>query len=164
MAVMGLSASGVQTIISEIGTDVTRFPTVKHFCSWLGLAPHNDISGGKVLRSRRLKVVNRAAQALRQAAQSVARSNSAIGAYERTMRARKGPGQATVATAHKIARVVYHKLKYGTAYQAESAEAYEQQRQERELRQLQRRASKLGMTLAPLAAANAEEPSPAPTT
>jgi transposase len=147
VAVMGLSGSGIQTIISEIGTDMSRFPTVKHFCAWLGLAPRNDISGGKVLRSRTQKVVNRATQAFRQAAQSVSRSDSAIGAYYRAMRARKGPQQATVATAHKIARIVYHLLKYGDAYAAESAEAYEQQRQERELRQLTRRAQKLGYTL-----------------
>src|SRR6266496_1850725 len=93
VAVMGLSASSVQTIITEIGTDMSRFPTVKHFGSWLGLAPHNDISGGKVLRSRTRKVVNRAAQAFRQAAQSVARSDSALGAYYRRMRARLGPQQ-----------------------------------------------------------------------
>ena len=147
VAVMGLSASSVQTIISEIGTDMTRFPTVKHFCSWLGLAPHNDISGGKVLRSHTRKVVNRATQAFRQAAQSVSRSDSAIGAFYRTMRARKGPQQATVATAHKIARIVYHLLKYGEPYEAETAEAYEGKRQERELRSLARRANKLGYTL-----------------
>lgn len=147
VAVMGLSASGVQAIIAEIGTDMSRFPSVKHFCSWLGLAPHNDISEGKVLRSRTHKVVNRATQAFRQAAQSVSRSNSAIGVYYRTMRAHKGPQQATVATAHKIARMVYHMLKYGKAYQAETAEEYEQQRQERELRALERRAKKLGYTL-----------------
>jgi transposase len=149
VAVMGLSASGVQTILSEIGTDMSRFPSVKHFCAWLGLAPRNDISGGKVLRSHTRKVVNRAAQAFRQAAQSVSRSTSAIGAYYRMMRARKGPQQATVATAHKIARMVYHLLKYGEAYQAESVTVYEQQRQERELRALARRAHKLGYTLAP---------------
>jgi transposase len=151
VAVMGLSASGVQTIISEIGTDMERFPTVKHFCAWLGLAPRNDISGGKVLRSRTQKVVNRATQAFRQAAQSVSRSDSAIGAYYRSMRARKGPQQATVATAHKIARIVYHLLKYGEAYEAESADAFEQKRQERELRHLSRRAQKLGYTLTPAA-------------
>ena len=149
VAVMGLSASSVQTIISEIGTDMERFPTVKHFCAWLGLAPRNDISGGKVLRARTMKVVNRATQAFRQAAQSVARSDSSLGAYYRAMRARKGPQQATVATAHKIARIVYHLLKYGEAYEAESADAYEQKRQERELRQLSRRAQKLGYTLTP---------------
>jgi transposase len=149
VAVMGLSASSVQTIISEIGTDMSRFPTVKHFAAWLGLAPRNEISGGKVLRSRTRKVTDRATQAFRQAAQSVSRSDSAVGAYYRSMRARKGPEQATVATAHKIARIVYHLLKYGEAYEAESAAAYEQQRQERELRQLTRRAAKLGYTLAP---------------
>jgi transposase len=148
VAVMGLSASSVQTIITEIGTDMERFPTVKHFCSWLGLAPHNDISGGKVLRSRTHKVANRATQAFRQAAQSVSRSDSAIGAFYRAMRARKGPQQATVATAHKIARIVYHLLKHGEAYEAESAETYDRKRQERELRALTRRANKLGYTLA----------------
>jgi transposase len=108
VALTRISASIAQTILSEVGTDMSRFSTVKHFCSWLGLAPHNDISGGRVLRSRTLKVVNRATQAFRQAAQSVARSHSAFGAYFRSMRARLGPEQATVATAHKIARVVYH--------------------------------------------------------
>lgn len=115
VAVMGVSGSSIQTIISEIGTDMGRFPTAKHVCAWLGLAPRNAISGGKVLRSRTMKVVNRATQAFRQAAQSVARSDAAIGAYYRAMRARKGPQQATVATAHKIARIVYHLLKYGEA-------------------------------------------------
>jgi len=148
VAVMGLAASSVQTILTEIGTDMTRFPTVKHFCSWLGLAPRNDISGGKVLRSRTQKVVNRATQAFRQAAQSVTRSDTAIGAYYRTMRARKGPQQAIVATAHKIARTVYHLLKYGEAYEAEQAADYERKREEREVRALTRRAHKLGYTLA----------------
>ena len=134
-----------------------RFPTVKHFAAWLGLAPRNDISGGKVLRSRTRKVTNRATQAFRQAAQSVSRSDSAVGAYYRSMRARKGPEQATVATAHKIARIVYHLLKYGAAFEAESADAYAQKRQERELRGLTRRAAKLGYTLAPV-----QEPAPDP--
>jgi len=150
VAVMGLSASGVQTIISEIGTDMSRFPRVKHFCAWWGVVPRNDISGGKVLRSRTRKVVNRATQALHQAAQAVARSDSAIGAYYRAMRARKGPQQATVATAHKIARMIYHLLKYGEAYEPESAARYDQQRQERELRARTRRAKKLGYALAPM--------------
>lgn len=147
---MGLSSSSVQTIISEIGTDMSRLPSVKHFGAWLGLAPRNEISGGKVLRSRTQKAANRASQAFRQAAQAVSRSDSAIGAYYRAMRARKGPEQATVATAHKIARIVYHLLKYGEAYEEEGADAYDQKRQERELRQLTRRANKLGYTLAPV--------------
>lgn len=150
VAVMGLSATNVQTIIAEIGTDMNRFPTVKHFCAWLGLAPRNDISGGQVLRSRTAKVTNRATQALRLAAQAVARSDTAFGAYYRALRARKGPQQATVATAHKIARVLYHLLKYREPYVEESAAAYEAKRRERELHQLTRRAQKLGYTLAPV--------------
>ena len=100
-----------------------------------------------MLRSRTHKVVNRATQAFRQAAQSVSRSDSAIGAFSRAMRARKGPQQATVATAHKIARIGYHLLKHGEAYEAESAETYDRKRQERELRALTRRANKLGDSL-----------------
>jgi hypothetical protein len=147
VSVMGLSAITVQTIISEIGTDRERFPTVKHFCSWLGLAPHNDISGGKVLRSRTLKVHSRANQAFRQAAHSVTRSDSSIGAYYRAMRARLGPKQAIVATAHKIARIVYHLLKTREPYREESAADYDHKRRERELKHLARRAQKLGYTL-----------------
>ena len=124
-----------------------RFPTVKHFCSWLGLAPHNDISGGKVLRSRTMKVHSRANQAFRQAAHSVTRAHSSIGAYYRAMRARLGPKQAIVATAHKIARIVYHLLKTGEPYREESDAAYERKRQQRELKHLARRAQKLGYTL-----------------
>jgi transposase len=148
VAVMGLSAITVQTIISEIGTDMERFPTVKHFCSWLGLAPRNDISGGKVLRSRTMNVHSRANQAFRQAAHSVARSHSSIGAYYRAMRARLGPKQAIVATAHKIARIVYHLLKTGEPYREESDTEYERKRQERDLKHLVRRAHKLCYTLA----------------
>lgn len=147
VAVLGVSSVTVQTIISEIGTDMERFPTVKHFCSWLSLAPHNDSSGGKILRSRTMKVRNRANQAFRQAAQSVAQSQSSFGAYYRAMRARKGPKQAIVATAHKIARTVYHLLKTREPYQEESADAYDHKRRARELKQLARRAQKLGYTL-----------------
>ena len=100
-AVDGLSASLTQTILSEIGTDMSAWPTVKHFTSWLGLAPHNDISGGEVLRSRTLKTRNRARQAFRQAAEAVARSDCAFGAFYRRKRAQYGPKSANVATAHK---------------------------------------------------------------
>jgi transposase len=162
VAVMGLSASSVQTIISEIGTDMSKFPTVKQFCSWLGLAPRNDISGGKVLRSRTMKVRSRANQAFRDAAASVGRSDSAVGAYYRAMRARLGPQQAIVATAHKIARVVYHLLTTREPYQEEHAAEYEQKQRERELKHLTRRAQKLGYTLAPIPA-TAPETQPEPT-
>jgi transposase len=147
VAVEGISASLAQIILSEIGTDMSRFPTVKHFCSWLGLAPHNDISGGKVLRSRTLKTDNRAGQAFRQAAASVSRSDSAYGAFYRRKRAQLGPMQALVATAHKIARTVYCMLKHHVAYQAVDAKTYATQQRERELAYLKRKAAQLGFDL-----------------
>jgi hypothetical protein len=146
----GLNASTVQTIISEIGTDMSRFPSERHFCSWLGLAPHNDISGGKVLRSRTLKTRNRAGQAFRMAAQAVGhKPNTAFGAFYRKMRSRQGAKQAIVATAHKIARAFYYMLKHRAPYHDLGGEEYERRARDRELRNLQRRAATLGMTLAP---------------
>lgn len=146
----GLDDSSAQLILAEIGTDVSKWPSVKHFSSWLGLAPHTDITGGKVIRSRTLKVHNRAAQALRLAAQSLSRSRSALGAFYRRMRARLGGEQAIVATAHKLARIIYHLLKHRQAYVPVSAKAYDQLQQQRELKSLQRRASSMGYSLVQL--------------
>lgn len=148
VAITGLNESTVQTIVSEIGTDMSKWPTVKHFCAWLGLAPHHDISGGKVLRSRILKTHNRAGQAFRLAAQSASRSpHSAYGAFFRRLRARLGPAQAIVATAHKIARAFYHMLKHRVPFRDLSAEEYEQRARERELANLRKKAARLGMVL-----------------
>ena len=147
VALKGISASLAQTIISEVGTDMSRFPTEKHFCSWLGLVPHHEISGGKILRNHTLKTDNRAGQAFRQAAACVIRSHSAFGAFYRRKRAQLGPMQAQVATAHKIARTVYHLLKYKTAYHDVGAKAYEQQAADREVAHLRKKAAKLGYAL-----------------
>lgn len=147
VAVHGISASLAQTIISESGTDLSKWPSEKNFASWLGLAPHNDISGGRVLRSRTLKTSNRAGQAFRQAAQSVARSDCAFGAFYRRMKARLGPEQAIVATAHKIARTVYYLLTHRVQYHDIGAPAYEQEQRDKQLVRLKRQATKLGFTL-----------------
>jgi transposase len=148
VAISGLNESSVQTIISEVGTDLSAFPSEKHFCSWLGLAPHNDISGGKRLRSRTLKTDNRAGQAFRMAAQSVSKSpESAFGAFYRRMRAKAGAKQAIVATAHKIARAFYHILKHRTPFHDLGGEEYERRAREREIKNLRKRASKLGLSL-----------------
>ena len=153
VAVTGLSASLTQTIVTEIGTDMSKWSSVKHYASWLGLAPHNDISGGKVLRSRTLKTGNRAGQAFRQAAASVTRSNSAFGAFYRRKCAQLGPAQALVATAHKIARTVYFMLKYKVPFEDIGAEGHEIQQRQRELTSLQPKAAKLGFELTPKEAA-----------
>jgi transposase len=151
-AVDGLSLDLAQKIVSESGTDMSKFPSEKHFTSWLKLAPNNQITGGKIIRSSTGKSHNRARQAFLQAAASVARSNCAFGAFYRRLKARVGPAQAQVATAHKIARVVYHLLKNKIEYQQISAEEYAQQFRERELRHLQRKAARLGFTLTPAGA------------
>jgi transposase len=151
VAISGLNQSSVQTIISEIGRDVRHFPTEKHFCSWLGLAPHNDISGGKRLRSRTLPTNNRAGQAFRMAAQSVAKSpDSAFGAFYRRMKARSGPKQAIVATAHKIARAFYHILKHRMPFHDLGGQEYERRTRDREIKNLHKRAAKLGLAVVEL--------------
>jgi transposase len=147
---MSLSNSLVQTILSEVGADMSKWPTVRHFCSWLGLAPKNDISGGKILRSRTPKVRNRATQAFRLAACSVAQSDSALGAFYRCLRARIGPAQALVATAHKIARIFYLMLRDRRPYQHTDAQRYEERFRAQQVKNLQRKAAKLGFALNPL--------------
>jgi transposase len=146
-AVDGIGPSLAQIILSEIGTDMSKWPTDKQFASWLGLAPHNDISGGKVLRSRTLPTHNRAGQAFRQAALAVSRGQSTFGAYYRRKRAQGGPRFAQVATAHKMARTVYHLLKYHVQYVDLGAEDFEQKQREREVAALRKKAAKLGFSL-----------------
>jgi transposase len=151
-AVDGISVSVAQTILSEIGTDMSRWPTVKHFCSWLGLAPKNDITGGKVIRSRTGKTKNRAGQAFRLAASSVTRADCAFGAFYRRKKSQIGPAQAIVATAHMIARVVYFMLKNQVPYEHVSAASFDQRYREQQIRSLHRKAAKLGFQLTPISA------------
>jgi len=152
VAISGLNESTVQTIVSEIGLDMTRWVSEKHFSSWLGLAPHNDISGGKVLRSRTLRARNAAGQAFRLAAQAVSRSpRSAFGAFYRRVKGRLGAEQALVATAHKIARTFYAVLKNRIPFHDIGAAEYDRQARERELAHLRQRAAKLGFALTPVA-------------
>jgi transposase len=147
--VPGLGALTLYTLFSEIGRDLSAFPTYKHFCSWLGLCPNNRISGGRVLSSQTRKVKSRASQALRMAAEGLCRSQSALGDYYRKMRARLGPAAANTAAAHKLARIIYHLLTTGESYD-ESVFAKEQERarQHRE-RKLKRDAIALGYKLVP---------------
>jgi len=151
-AVDGLDALTVQTILSEIGTDMSAWPTVKHFTSWLRLSPNNQVTGGKVKRRGTQPTQNRATTAFRVAAQSLARSDSARGAFYRRMRAKHGAPKAVTATAHKLARTVYFMLKRRDPYRDPGADYYEEQYRARVVRNLQRKAAKLGMRLEPIAA------------
>ena len=143
----GLDAMTVFTVLSEIGLDASAFPTVKHFVSWLGLCPAHAITGGKVKKRRTKPVRNRAADALRVAAQSLHRSDSYLGACYRRLRARLGAPKAITAMAHKLARLFYALLKHGQAY-VDKGQAYlEAQHRERTIKSLLRRAQDLSLTL-----------------
>ena len=151
-ALEGIEEETALIILSEIGTDMSRWPSVKHFCSWLGLCPQHKVSGGKVLSRRVRPGANRVAVALRLAAGSLHHSQSALGAFFRRLRARLGAPKAITATAHKLARLVYSLLKHGTAYVQQSMEEYEAQYRERKVKGMARQAQALGYTLVPLAA------------
>ena len=145
----GIDTGTALTVLGEIGTDMTRWKTAKHFSSWLGLCPGTKVSGGKVQTSKTKPTANRAAAALRLAAASLSRSRSALGAYLRRMTARLGKPQAVTATAHKLARLIYSMLRYGTAYVDVGQDYYERQYKERVVQNLTRRAKELGFVLVP---------------
>lgn len=151
-AVPGLQALSAHQLVAEVGPDLSKFRHGGAFASWLGLCPHNDVSGGRVLARGTRKVKNRLASALRQSAQTLARDRSYLGDYYRRMRARLGPAAAVTATAHKLARIIYHMVSQREAYD-ETVFAREQHRQEQRTRtRLQIRARSLGYQLVPLQA------------
>lgn len=143
----GIDVSTALVVLSEIGTDMSRFPTVKHFTSWLGLCPGTKISGGKVLGSRSKRTANRATQALKLAAVALRSSKSALGAYYRRLCARMDKAKAVTAAAHKLARLIYVMLTKGEEYTDQGQQYYEDRYRERVVRQLAKRARELGMDL-----------------
>jgi transposase len=145
----GFQASVVLTLVSEVGLDLSRFPSEKHFASWLGLAPSPRVSGGKRLGEDKRHVRNRAAQAFKIAASTLYKSQTAYGAFLRRMIARLGPSKAIKATAHKLACLYFRLLRHGNSYLETGVQAYEQRFHQRQLRNLQHRASELGFSLVP---------------
>jgi len=146
-SINGINTNTALKIIAEIGTDMNRWMTVKHFTSWLGLCPGSKISGGKVLSSATKPVANRAATALRMAALTLFNSKSALGAYLRRQRSRMGAPKAITATAHKLARLVYSMLKHGTAFVDAGQEQYEERYRSRVVQNLKRKAQEMGYKL-----------------
>jgi transposase len=134
-------------LVGECGTNLTAWPTAKHFTSWLGLAPHNKISGGKVLSSKTRRTSNRVASLLRLAAVSVGRTDTALGAFYRRLSARVGKAKAITATARKLAVLFYNTLRHGMSYVDPGATYYEERYRQRVLGNLQRRAKSLGYVL-----------------
>ena len=146
-AIEGIDERTALVVLSEIGTDMHRWPSEKHFGSWLGLAPNPKKSGGKVKSSATRPGVHRAAQALRLAAKHLQRSKSALGAFFRRIAARRGLAKAITATAYKLARIVYALLKHGTVYVSQGLAAYETAYRERVVRQVKRKAMELGLVV-----------------
>jgi transposase len=146
-AIEGIDELHALTLVSELGTDFTKWPTVKQFAAWLGLCPNWQKTGGKVKSSRTRQGKNRAACALRLAAWSLMRSRGYLGAYLRRQRSRLGAPKAITAAAHKLARIVYSLMRYGVAYMKQTEAAYAEQVRERLEQQLRRRAKELGYEL-----------------
>ena len=151
----GIDTSTALKVISEIGVDLARFPSVKHFTSWLGLCPGTKISGGKVLSSATKPCANRAAQALRMAAQALRKSQTALGAHHRRLCSRMDKPKAITASAHKLARLVYFMLTRGQAFVEAGQDEYEERYRQRVVQNLTRRAQQLGFHLTPQGASSA---------
>ena len=145
----GIDVATALVILAELGVDVSRFPTETHFASWLGLCPRQHESNKTTKRRGPRRGKNRVAQALRLAARSVGRTQTALGLFYRRVRSRIGAAGAITATAHKLARLVYRMLKYGHEYVAPSLEAYEARMRSQQERALRRKATALGFALVP---------------
>jgi transposase len=145
--IIGLNVLGILILVSEIGVDMSRWRNAKAFCSWLGLCPGNKISGGKVLSSRTVHVVNRVAMLLRTVAPAVGRSDTWLGIFHRRMRARLGPAAANTATARKLACMVYHLLKYKEEYIDVDCLLYQEKIRKSRIAKLSKQAEELGFEI-----------------
>ena len=139
-------------LLGEIGMDRQPWPTEKPCCSWLCVCLGNKKTGGRLISGRTRNNASRAAKIFRLAAYALARSQTALGAFYRCLKARLGPAKALTATAHTLAKIVYNMLTYGKAYVDRGGEYYEQQYRARVIKNLTRRAKQLGFELVPVTA------------
>ena len=145
----GIDVTTALVVVSEVGADMGKFPSDKHFASWLGLCPGTKITGGKVMSGRTKRCANRAAQALRLAAAALRSSQSALGAYYRRMCARMDKPKAVTAAAHKLARLIYAMLTHGQEYTDRGQDYFEERYRQRVLHNLAQKAKAMGMQLVP---------------
>lgn len=151
-AVPGFAEVSVAALIGEIGTDMNRWPTAGHFAAWLRVVPRADITGGRAKSSRTLPTTSRATEVFRMAAHNAGRTKTAIGAFYRHVAARKGKCVAVVATAHKLARIIYVMIRDQTEYLEVTDDQWDEKRRERQLRKLTKQAAALGLEVVPSAA------------
>ena len=156
LSIEGINVMTAQVIVSELGPDLSAFPSEAHFTAWLGLAPRRDISGGKVISQKSRRIKNRVANALRMAAESLARSDSYLGARYRHFRARLGGLKAVKAMARYLGCLLFRLLNKGQAWVDRGSAEYERKRRDRELVALQYTATKMGMRLVPAQIGNAK--------
>lgn len=157
-SIPGIDSSLALKLVAEIGTDITKWPSAKHFCSWLGLCPGTRISGGRRQSSHTSHNTNRAAIVLRMAANSLYRSNGVLGSHLRRMKVRMGSVEAITATAHKMARSLYYMMHKRQNYVDLGDGYYDQIQQEKTLRYLKKKAASLGYTLSELKSVKSCEP------
>jgi len=143
----GVNANTIQTVITEAGLDMSKWPTEQHFVSWIGLSPRNDLSGGKVLNRKTRKVVSRLATALRLAATTLRESDSYLGAQFRRFRSRLGAPKAITAMAAKLARLIYRMLRYGQEYVDRGTAHYEEKHRQQQIQFLAKKAAQHGFAL-----------------
>ena len=137
-------------LLSEIGPDLSRFPTSAHFVSWLGLCPDNDKSGGQVLWKGVRRIRQRAGQLFRLAAHSLYRNTSRLGQFLQRMKAKLGPKAATTATAHKIATIFYTLVTKQVEYDETIWAARDEQKRNNRVKQLKAQALRLGFAIFPV--------------
>ncbi|WP_192350380.1 IS110 family transposase [Algoriphagus sp. Y33] len=147
--IFGISEVCAMEIVSEVGVDMSKWPSERQFTSWLNLCPHNRISGGKLLKNKKKKSKNKAGQAFRMAAFALQRSDHYLGAFYRRMKSKGGALFATKATARKLAVIFYHMVGSQLEFNPISLEEYEKSHADRKLTYLKRQASKLGLELMP---------------
>ena len=155
----GIHVMIAQTIVAEVGLDMSKWPTEGHFASWLGLCPDNKITGGKVYHRGSRQVENRAATALRMAETSLWRSKTYLGAKFKRLRSNLGAPKAITAMAHSLARLIYRLLKYGQDYVDKGMEFYQQRYQQQQINWMRKKAKELGLVIT-LAAAPDSNPLP----
>jgi transposase len=144
-AIDGINILTAQTLVAEVGSDMSRFATEAHFVSFLDLSPKNKISGGKVIGRDKRKKKNRAGLALQWAAGTLLHSDSYLGAQYRRLRTKLGAPKARKAMGAKLARVAYRLLKYGEGYVDQGRQFYEHKYRELQIRMLRKKAAELGM-------------------
>ena len=149
--ITGLQPHSILQIISEVGTDMSLFPTEKHFVAYLGYAPRNKITGGVIISSKTDRKRCHASQAFKKVIPSISKGNSALYSFYHRIAAKRGTAVAITATARKLAINFYNTIKFGKEYVEHGAELYKKKQEEREKQRLQTLAKKYGMELSPAA-------------